>query len=149
LLNKNFNDMLSALSDAGAEFLIVGAHALAAHGYPRATGDLDIWIRPTAENAGRVWLALERFGAPRRNLTQQDLSTPDTVFQIGVPPQRIDRLTSIDGVTFDDAWQDRKVSKLGQLSVAFLGRNQLLTNKRTTGRPKDIADAAWLEESRD
>jgi hypothetical protein len=149
LLNKNFNDILSALSDAGAEFLIVGAHALAAHGYPRATGDLDIWIRPTADNADRVWLALERFGAPRRNLSREDLTIPDTVFQIGVAPQRIDLLTSIDGVSFDEAWEHRMPATIAQQPVAFLGRQQLLKNKRATGRPKDLADAIWLEAADD
>src|SRR3990172_7352874 len=117
--------MLSALSAAGAEFLIVGAHALSAHGYPRATGDLDIWVRPTKENADRVWLALEQFGAPRRHLTRDDLCTPDTVFQIGVPPQRIDILTSIDGVDFDEAWVTRKQSEIEGLTVGILGREQL------------------------
>jgi hypothetical protein len=146
-LNKNFIDMLSALSEAGAEFLIVGAHALSAHGYPRATGDLDLWVRPTKENAERVWQALEKFGAPRRNVTPEDFYTPDTVYQIGLPPQRIDFMTSIDGVDFDEAWRTRKQTIIEGLSVGFLGREQLLKNKRATGRPKDLFDVAWMEES--
>jgi hypothetical protein len=140
--------MLSALSAAGAEFLIVGAHALSAHGYPRATGDLDLWVRPTHENAERVWLALERFGAPRRNLSRADLITPDTVYQIGVPPERIDILTSIDGVDFDEAWIGRTQSVISGLSVGILGREQLIKNKRACGRPKDLADVAYLEQNR-
>jgi hypothetical protein len=140
--------MLSALNDAGAEYLIVGAYALATYGPARGTGDIDIWVRPTKENSDRVWLALESFGAPRRKLTRDDLHAPDTVFQIGVAPNRIDILTSITGVEFDEAWQHRKQSTIYGLSVAVLGREQLLKNKRATGRPKDLADVAWLDESR-
>lgn len=146
MLNKNFKDMLSALSAAGVEFLVVGAHAMAAHGIPRATGDIDLWVRPTKENAERVWLALERFGAPRSSLSQDDFITPDTVYQIGVPPERIDILTSIDGVLFDEAWQSRIQLIVEGITVAYLGREQLLKNKRACGRPKDLADVAWLEQ---
>jgi hypothetical protein len=140
--------MLSALSEAGAEFLVVGAHALAAHGHPRATGDLDIWVRPTRENADRVWQAIERFGAPRRNLCREDFCAPDVVFQIGVEPNRIDILTSITGVEFEEAWQHRKQSRIDGISVSILGRDQLLKNKLACGRPKDLADAAWLKGTR-
>jgi hypothetical protein len=139
--------MLSALSGAGADYLIVGAHALAVHGYPRATGDLDIWVRPTKENADRVWQALERYGAPRRNLTPDDFCTANTVFQIGIAPNRIDILTSIDGVDFDEAWPNRKPTTVDELTFSVLGRDELLKNKRATGRPRDLADAAWLEDA--
>jgi hypothetical protein len=103
-MNRDFVEMLSALCAAGAEFLVVGAHALAAHGAPRATGDLDIWIRATPENADRVLAALRQFGAPLVDLTKADLLAPDVVFQIGLVPSRIDLLTSITGVEFDRAW---------------------------------------------
>lgn len=146
MLDKNFRDMLSALNDSGAEYLVVGAHALAAYGPARATGDFDIWIRPTAENAERVWKALETFGAPRRKLTKDDLCVPDNVYQIGVAPSRIDLLTSITGVEFDDAWSHRYQAQINGISVAVISREDLLKNKRATGRPKDLADAAWLEE---
>lgn len=139
--------MLSALSEAGAEFLVVGAHALAAHGYPRATGDLDIWVRPTKENAERVWQAIEKYGAPRRNLALEDFCTSDTVFQIGIAPNRVDILTSIDGVTFDEAWEHRMETAVDKVRFFVLGREQLLKNKLAVRRPKDLADAAWLEES--
>jgi len=138
--------MLSALSEAGADYLVVGAHALAVHGYPRATGDLDIWVRPTKENADRVWQAIAEFGAPRRNLRREDFFTPDTVFQIGVEPNRIDILTSIDGVEFDEAWLDRRPTTVDKISFHVLSRVQLLKNKRAAGRPKDLADAAYLEQ---
>jgi hypothetical protein len=137
--------MLSALSDAGAEFLIVGAHALAFHGYPRATGDLDLWIRANPENADRVWQAIERFGAPRRNLEPKDLCEPDIVFQIGIEPNRIDILTSISGVDFADAWKDRKMAIINGRSQAVIGRDHLLKNKLATARPKDLLDASWLQ----
>jgi hypothetical protein len=145
LLDKNFKDMLSALNDAGAEYLVIGAHALAAYGQLRATGDFDIWIRTTPENVDRVWAALEVFGAPRRKLTKADLCTPDNIYQIGVAPFRIDIVTSITGVEFENAWNNRYQTQLEGFNVAVLSRDDLLKNKRATGRPKDLIDAAWLE----
>jgi hypothetical protein len=144
LLNPDFRDMLFALSAAGAEYLVVGAYALAAHGLPRATGDLDIWIRRTSDNARRVWQAMERFGAPRSRLSIEDLAVPDTVFQIGVAPRRIDILTSVDAVEFDEAWPQRKMIELEGHAVPVIGRDHLIQNKRACGRPKDLADVAWL-----
>jgi hypothetical protein len=138
--------MLCALYDENVEFLVVGAYALAAHGLPRATGDLDIWIRPTAENAQRVWRALDRFRAPLSKLRWEDFCEPDLVFQIGVAPSRIDLLTSITGVAFDDAWLARISFDLEERAIGVLSRQDLLRNKRATARPKDLADAAWLEE---
>jgi len=144
-LNQDFRDMLSALNDAGADFLVVGAYALAAHGLPRATGDIGIWVRTTQENAQRAWQAIGAFGAPRRELTIEDLTAPDIVFQIGVAPRRIDLLTSILGVLFDDAWAERKTVEIDGIPISLIGRHHLLMNKRATGRPKDVADVAWLE----
>jgi hypothetical protein len=144
-LNRDFRDMLCALSVEGADFLVVGAYALAVHGLPRATGDIDLWVRPTPDNAARVWRALRQFGAPIRDLTVADLATPDIVFQIGLPPHRIDLLTSITGVDFDDAWQDRVETELDGLRLCVLSKQHILQNKRAVGRPKDLADAAWLE----
>ena len=97
--------MLLALSDAKIDFLLVGAYAVAAHGHPRATGDLDLWVRPDTETAPKVYSVLADFGAPLHDLTVDDLATPRMVFQIGVEPSRIDILTAISGVSFDDAWQ--------------------------------------------
>ena len=139
--------MLSALSEANVEFLLVGAHALAVHGYVRATGDLDIWVRPTPENAVRVWQAIAKFGAPHRQMTIEDFCTPDVVFQIGVAPNRLDLMTSISGVEFDSAWMNRQAAMFGTISFFVIGRNELLKNKRASGRPKDLADVAWLEQS--
>lgn len=145
-MNRDFFDMLSALSDAGADFLIVGAHALAAHGYPRATGDLDILVRPTVANAQRVLAALKEFGAPLVDLTVEDLCRQETVFQIGVRPARIDILTSITGVDFDRAWANKLRIKVEDLVVFCLGRQELIENKKAIGRPKDLADLDLLGE---
>jgi hypothetical protein len=146
-MNPDFADMLSALSAAGVDFLIVGAHALAAHGVPRATGDLDIWIRPTPENAARTLRALTAFGAPLDDLSVDDLTRPDTVFQIGLPPARIDILSGITGVTFDAAWARRVQIELPGGTVAVLSRADYITNKKAVGRPKDLADMALLDEA--
>jgi hypothetical protein len=141
--------MLSALSAENAEYILVGAYALAAHGLPRATGDLDIWIRRSDENAERVWRALERFRAPLSTLTIADLKSPEIVFQIGAAPNRIDILTSIDAVDFAEAWPRRTEVEIAGRKVAVIGRDDLLRNKRAAGRPKDLADAAWLEQRRE
>ena len=148
LMNQDFVEMLAALSDAGADHLVVGAHALAAHGIPRATGDLDIWVRPTPENAERVWAALERFGAPLHELELRDLHSPEVVFQIGLPPSRIDLLTSITGVAFDDAWRNRILVTVSGQDVPTIGRDDFIRNKRAAGRPRDLADVAELEQAR-
>jgi hypothetical protein len=133
------------LCAAGVEFLLVGAHALAVYGRPRATGDLDLWVRPTRENAPRVMQALKAFGAPSFDLTVEDLSTPENVFQIGVAPCRIDLLTTISGVDFETAWNHRTTLEIDGLSIPCIGRADLVANKRAVGRPRDLADVAELE----
>ena len=137
--------MLSAFNAAGVDYLVVGAYAMAAHGCPRATGDIDFWVRPTQENAKRVWDALKAFGAPTSQVTIDDLCTPDVVYQIGVAPQRIDILTSISGVEFDAAWENRLAADLDGLSATVIGRQDLLQNKIASGRPKDLVDADILK----
>ena len=146
-MNPDFLDLLAALVRAETRFLVVGAHAMAAHGVPRATGDLDVWVQADPENAARVWDALIQFGAPVRalGLSEADLTAPGVVFQMGEPPVRIDLLTSITGVDFDHAWSTRSVHRVGTLDVPFLGRTALLDNKRATGRTKDLADVEILE----
>jgi hypothetical protein len=146
-VNRDFVEILSGLSAAGADFLIVGAHALAAHGVPRATGDLDIWVRPTVDNAERVLLALQRFGAPLFDLTVADLTRSDTVFQIGLPPSRVDILSGISGVAFDGAWARRTLLTVEGIEVAVLSRDDFIANKRAAGRPKDLLDLALLDEA--
>jgi hypothetical protein len=147
-LNDDFRDLLAALLSSQARFLVVGAHALAVHGIPRATGDLDVWIDRDPANAAKVWEALAVFGAPLKTLgfSQADFTTPGAVVQIGIPPRRIDLLTEITGVEFEDAWRGRVVHPVGELSVPFLGRAALLANKRATGRRQDLADLEALGE---
>ncbi|HEX8394495.1 MAG TPA: hypothetical protein VF665_19265 [Longimicrobium sp.] len=133
------------LSVAEAEYLLVGAYAVATHVIPRSTGDIDLWVRPEIENARRVHLALARFGAPISNLSPEELAKPGFIYQIGVAPVRIDILTAIDGVTFEEAWPDRALTSLFGVQVPVLSRKHLLMNKRATGRLKDLADVALLE----
>jgi hypothetical protein len=147
LLNPDFRDMLSALLQEHAEFLVVGSYALAAHGHPRTTGDIDIWIRPTQENSSRVWSALERFGAPLDRTNPDDLRVPGNVLQIGIVPRRIDLMTSIEAVTFEEAWSRRVEVELEGLRIPVLGRVDLLANKKALDRPQDRADVARLEGS--
>jgi hypothetical protein len=146
-MNPDFADILSALSAAGVEFLIVGAHALAAHGVPRATGDLDIWVRPTSDNAARTLRALAAFGAPLADLSVEDLTKADTVFQMGLPPARIDILSGITGVSFADAWNRRVTVQLAEGEIAVLSKADFIANKKAVGRPKDLADMALLDEA--
>ena len=148
-MNSDFRDILSAFIAEGVEFLLVGAYALAAHGVPRATGDIDLWVRPSPENATRVWTALAKFGAPVSNLSTADLTTPGLIYQIGIRPRRIDVITSIDGIEFHEAWLNRTEVLIDGLMIPVLGRTDLIRNKRAAGRPKDKADLALLEESED
>lgn len=145
MLNPDFSDMLCAFRDEGVEFLLVGAYAVAVHGFPRATGDMDVWVRPTPENAGRVWKALARFDAPMDQISPADLAKEGTVFQIGVAPRRIDILTSLTGLGFDDAWSTRKEAEVDGLKIFALGLQALLKNKKAVNRPKDRGDIAELE----
>jgi hypothetical protein len=144
-VNPNFRDLLAALSAEGAEFLVVGAYAMAAHGLPRMTGDLDIWVRPTPENAQKVWQAMLRFGAPLSSISVNDFSNPDVVFRMGLPPNQIDILMSISGVTFEDAWTNRLEREVEGVRVFILNVRDLIQNKRAAGRPKDQLDVDWLE----
>lgn len=145
-VNADFRDLFAALNAAGAEFLVVGGYALAVHGTPRFTKNLDIWVRADEGNARRVWEALETFGAPLGELTLADLSAPGIVFQMGLPPNRIDLLTGIDGVEFEGAWRNRVTSAYGDQPVAVLGREDLIRNKEATGRPQDALDAKTLRQ---
>jgi len=143
--NQAFRDMLVALNDAEVDYLVVGAYAVAAHGFPRATGDLDIWVRANPESAENLLNALTVFGAPMHEVSAADFSSPSIVFQIGVPPGRIDILTDVSGVNFDAAWANRMTVEIDGVKLSIIGRSDLIANKRATGRPKDIADLAFLE----
>ena len=147
-LNEDFRDLLVLLADAGVEFVIVGAYALAFHGAPRASGDIDLFVRPSAVNAGRVDV-LVHFGAPLQSagVTPADFVQPGAVYQIGLPPRRIDVLTEISGVTFDEAWASRTAAEVEGRTVSFIGREALIKNKEAAGRLKDIADVARLRKT--
>lgn len=145
MLNPDFRDILSGFCEEKVEFLLVGAYALAVYGLPRATGDIDLWIRCSGENARRVARALVLFGAPSSNISEEELNTPGIVLQIGVAPRRIDILTSIDGVDFDDAWRDRTETEVEDLKIPVIGRRHPVRNKKAVGRPQDLADVARLE----
>lgn len=146
-LNPDFLDLLDAFTKAQVEFIVVGAHALAAHGVVRATGDLDVWVRPSAENAARVVTGLTAFGAPlaQHGVSAADFAKVGTVYQMGLPPRRIDVLTQISGVEFAEAWADRTFVTVRGTPTAFLGREALLRNKRAAARPKDLVDVDLLE----
>lgn len=146
-MTPDFVEMLCALSAASAEYLVVGAHARAVHGTPRATGDLDVWIRRDEENARRVMQALTRFGAPLHDLTVSDLLEPELVFQIGVAPNRIDILTDVSGVNFDAAWPRRELIRIEGTEVPVIGRDDFIANKRATGRLRDLADIEDVERN--
>ena len=143
-MNPDFLDLLRAFTDADVRFMIVGAYALAVHGRPRATGDLDVWIDATPQNAPRVVQALTAFGAPAAEITEGDFARPGVVYQIGVPPGRIDILTELTGLTFAEAWPARLRRPFGELEVDFIDRDSFLRNKRATGRLKDLSDIEGL-----
>jgi hypothetical protein len=151
-VTDDWYDLLVALLDAEARFLVVGAHALAVHGVPRGTQDLDVWVDPEPANVERVWRALAEFGAPLASLgtTRDDLRRANTVVQLGLPPNRIDLLTSISGIhDFATAWAGRVEFDLRGRRVPFLGRDALIRNKRASRRRKDLADIEALGEDPD
>jgi hypothetical protein len=145
MLNSDYRDILLALSARKAKFLLVGAYAMAVHGYPRSTMDIDLWVMPSPENALLVLQALGDFGVPLGDLTSEDLQKEDIVFQIGVPPRRIDILTSIDGLKFEDAFTQSVTVEIEGIPVHVLSVPDLITNKRATGRTRDLADVETLE----
>lgn len=140
MLNKDYKEMLQLLSEESVKFIVVGAYALAAHGFPRATGDIDIWIEPEIVNANKVIKVLKRFGCPLYSITIDDLLIKGTVFQIGVAPRRIDIVTAIDGVEFNEAWDDCIKVIIEGIHIPVLSLDKLIKNKESTGREKDVLD---------
>jgi len=147
MLNQDYKEMLSTLLEEEVNFLLVGAYAMAAYGYPSATGDIDIFIQPNETNAEKVYNALFKFGAPIKNVSIEDFSTPGTIFQIGVAPRRIYIINSIDGVSFEDAYSDRIIVEIESLPVPVISKENIIKNKEATGRPKDKLDADNLKNS--
>ncbi|MFO8165644.1 MAG: nucleotidyltransferase [Desulfatiglandales bacterium] len=146
MLNEDYKEMLQALGEEEVKFLLIGAYALAAHGYPRATMDIDIWVMPSPENASAVLRALRKFGAPLHDLTKADLEREGTVFQIGVEPRRIDIITAASGLQFDEAFSRAMEVEIEGMNIRIPTIPDLICNKRASGRTKDIADAETLEE---
>lgn len=144
-VNLDFRDLFAELNAAEARYLLVGAYAVAFHAEPRFTKDLDVWVEPTTPNARRVFDALRRFGAPLRDVSEDDLARPERILQIGIPPNRIDLVTSIDGVDFEKAWQARVETPYGDQKIMVISRHHLIDNKRACGRPQDLLDLKLLE----
>ena len=147
MLNNDYKDMLRALLDEQVEFLLVGAYALACHGYPRSTLDIDIWVKPSRENAKALLKALVSFGAPTADISQEDFETSGIIFQIGVAPRRIDIITSITGLDFDKTFEKSLEVDIEGLTVRIPSVDDLIINKKATGRTKDLADVEMLSKS--
>ena len=146
-VQPDFRELLECFNASSVEYLIVGSYALAFHGAPRYTGDMDLLVNPTRENAERVLSALADFGFGSLGLVPEDLDRPDQILQLGVPPVRVDIITSIEAVSWQEAWEGRVQGACGGVPACFLGREQYVTNKRAVRRPKDIADLAALGEA--
>lgn len=147
-MNQDFLDLLSAFNAAEVRYLVVGAYAVGVHGHPRATKDLDVWIEASVENAARIMNALATFGAPMENLEARDFERPGTGFMMGIPPRRIDVLTQIDGVQFDQVEPRAIEASFDGVPTKVIGLEDLLTNKRASGRLQDLADVRALERLR-
>ncbi len=145
-VQPDFRDLLGLFNVHKVEYMIVGAYALAFHGVPRFTGDLDIFIRPDSENARRILQALDEFGFKSVGLTLEDFQSADKVVQLGVPPVRVDIITSLTGVSWEEAFSGRAEGKYGDMPVYYIGREQFIANKRALGRKRDFADLEALGE---
>lgn len=145
LLNRDFRDLFAALNAEGVRFLLVGGYAFSFHAVPRYTKDLDVWVEATPESAPRAHRALLAFGAPAELFSVDDFSRPHVTLQLGVPPNRIDILTAISGVQFEDAWLNRVEMSYGDQKLQVLGRDDLKRNKRAAGRDQDLVDLKRLD----
>ncbi len=148
MLNEDYKDILRSLSRNKVKFLVVGAYALGMHGYPRATGDFDIWVEASKENSVRIFNALRDFGAPLKQIADSTFSKKGIVFQIGIPPRRIDIINHIDGVSFSKAYPRKKMVNLEGIRIPFISLKDLIKNKQSTGRMKDKVDVAYLKEKK-
>jgi hypothetical protein len=144
-VHPDFNDFVVALNNSKVEYVIVGSFALAFHGYPRATGDIDLWIRPNPLNAKALKKALNDFGFGELDISKEDLMS-GKIIQLGYPPVRIDLMTLLDGLTQEEIWETREKGKLGDHDVFYLSRAAFVKNKRALGRHKDLADLELLGE---
>ena len=138
---KDFREFIQLLNSNKVRYLVVGGYAVAYHGYPRSTGDIDFFLERTPDNADAVLQCLDDFGFESLGITKKDLLNPEQVIQMGYPPLRIDLLISIDGVSFETAWKNRVIVHMEELEVNFMSKEDLNKNKKSTGRLKDQADA--------
>ena len=145
--NSDFKDMFKALNTCRVRYLVAGAHAVIHYAEPRYTKDIDIWVEPTAQNARRVWQAMEMFQAPLDNVTEEDFRNPKMVYQLGVAPNRIDIMMSVPGVRFSAAWRNRKRSTYGRVPINILSQGDLIKAKTKAGRPQDLLDLANLRNA--
>jgi len=146
VLNQDYRDMIECLQAEGVDFMLVGGYAVMLHGWPRTTFDIDFWILANPTNAAAVLRAVARFGAPLQGLTAEDFRRPGMVFQIGCEPQRIDIISAADGLDYADAVTRAVSMEIDGLPIKVLSLDDLIVNKRASGRPKDVADAAMLEK---
>lgn len=145
-VNSDFRELLSAFSAEGVEYLLVGAHAVMFYAEPRFTKGIDLWVNPTAENAARVWAALKRFKAPLASVAESDFADADMVYQLGLPPNRIDILMGMDGLTFAEAWNNRVAASYAGVEMHVIANADLIRNKLATARPQDLLDVQRLRE---
>jgi hypothetical protein len=145
MVNRDFSDLFAAFNEAGASYLVVGAHAVAFHAEPRYTKDLDLWVDASEQNATLVMNALRAFGAPLHDISDADFARPGITLQIGIAPNRIDIATQIDGIHFADAWPNGVASTYGEHPIWVIGRADLIANKRAAGRAQDRLDVELLE----
>ncbi len=147
MLNEDYKEMLLILLENKVEFLVIGAYALGVYGYPRATGDFDIWVNPTIENSKKIYNSLIKFEAPLSEINENTFCEKDIIFQIGVAPRRIDIITGISGVKFQDAYKDKNEIELDNIKLPFISKDNLIKNKKSTGRDKDKLDVKYLNET--
>lgn len=146
MLNEDYKEILQLLLKNKVKFLVVGAYAMGAYGYPRATGDLDIWVEPSLENSHKVYRSLLEFGAPLKDISEKTFTEGGIIFQIGIAPRRIDVITKISGVSFQEAYSEKEIIKIENLKIPFLSKKNLVKNKESTGREKDKLDAKYLRK---
>lgn len=144
MLNEDYKEMLQILLDNKVKFLVVGAYAMGAYGYPRSTGDLDIWVEASSFNSQKIYTSISAFGAPLFNITKETFAQKEIIFQIGVSPRRIDIITSIDGIEFKDAYKTKEIIEIENLKIPFISKRDLIKNKQSTGRERDKIDVKYL-----
>ncbi|MFC1478084.1 hypothetical protein ACFL57_01335 [Candidatus Margulisiibacteriota bacterium] len=146
MLNEDYREILQIFIKNNVNFLVIGAYAMGVYGYPRATGDFDIWVDPSSDNSEKVFSSLKEFGAPLTDISKDTFEQEGIIFQIGVAPRRIDIITQIDGVSFNEAYNDKQIIEIEDLKLPFLSKKMLIRNKSATGREKDRLDAKYLRK---